>query len=424
MNAEHFTTTRTLVRGFANAMNLVSPEVQNHHEKVAYFAYRLAEAMGLNETERQLAFFGALFHDIGGFLNTGTVSLAELERHAKTVSTAGAALLKSFRSTRPFAEIVEGSQTPWQAFRLIPSKIRNTLQISQIVHLADAVTLLMNDTDSALNQVPRIRSLLHCAENREFGSDVLSAFDRVAEKEIVWLDLFYDPDRFLDFMPGDRPVSLDQTLLFTEFMSRIIDFRSPFTAMHSAGVAATAKALAECSGMSEEDCKVMQIAGFLHDIGKLRIPNAILEKPGSLSDSEFNIIKEHSYYTFIILRELDGFERITEWAAYHHEKLDGSGYPFHLRADELSAGARIMAVADIFSAITEDRPYRKGMRKEKALAVLRGDAGKGKIDRDTVELLADRYETVNERRRAASYAASRNYRKSLEQAERTERSNV
>ena len=100
-----------------------------------------------------------------------------------------------------------------------------------------------------------------------------------------------------------------------------------------AGVAAAARKLAELSGMNETDCKKMAIAGYLHDVGKLRVPNSILEKPGKLTDEEFNIIKEHTYYTRWILKDVDGFEKIANWAAFHHEKLNGKGYPFHLTGE-------------------------------------------------------------------------------------------
>ena len=130
--------------------------------------------------------------------------------------------------------------------------------------------------------------------------------------------------------------------------------------------------LAELAGMSREDCIMMKIAGDLHDVGKLKVPKAILEKPGRLTDEERNIIKEHPYNTRLVLMPIQGFGKIADWAGYHHEKLNGNGYPFHFGADVLDTGSRILAVADIFSAITERRPYRDSMPKEKAMSVLTG----------------------------------------------------
>ena len=185
--------------------------------------------------------------------------------------------------------------------------------------------------------------------------------------------------------------------------------------MHSAGVAASAKKLAELAGMSEEECLMMEIAGNLHDIGKLRVPRAILEKPGKLDEEEFNVVKEHTYYTRLILMDVEGFGKIADWAGFHHEKLNGRVYPFHFDAPMLDQGARIMAVADIFSAITEERPYRKGMDKENALKVLHENVESGGISGELVELLEAHYEEVDAARDARSREAGKRYFASLEQ---------
>ena len=206
---------------------------------------------------------------------------------------------------------------------------------------------------------------------------------------------------------------MEETVKLTRFMSRIIDFRSSFTAMHSAGVAASARELARLVGMTKEECLMMEIAGNLHDVGKLAVPNEILEKPGKLTDEEFNIVKEHPYYTRLILMDVDGFERIANWAGFHHEKLNGNGYPFHLAAEQLDLGARIMAVADIFSAITEVRPYRAGMTREQAVAVLKGNVEAGAICGRVVELLEAHYDEIDNAREMESRKAGQRYFESL-----------
>ena len=183
--------------------------------------------------------------------------------------------------------------------------------------------------------------------------------------------------------------------------------------MHSAGVAASAKALARLAGMSEEECMMMEIAGNLHDVGKLRVPNAILEKPGKLTEEEFNVVKEHPYYTRWILMNVDGFDKIADWAACHHEKLNGNGYPFHWNAEWLDPGARIMAVADIFSAITEVRPYRAGMDREQALKVMRENVQAGAICGKVVQMLETHYDEIDTARDLASREAGKRYFESL-----------
>jgi HD-GYP domain-containing protein (c-di-GMP phosphodiesterase class II) len=315
--------------------------------------------------------------------------------------------------TSPFANVVQESQTPWQLLQKLQAGIKTPQQIGQIVHLADAVSLLLDDSRPVLNQVGQIQTMIHSSSETEFSPEVLDAFDDLCAHESVWMDLMYRPQFFLDLITDNRWISLDETVKQTEFMSKIIDFRSPFTAMHSAGVAATATALAELAGMSEDECKMMRIAGYLHDIGKLKIPEEILEKPGKLTDEEFNVMKEHAYYTWVLLKDVKGFEQITSWAALHHEKLNGNGYPFHLSGSELPLGSRIMTVADIFSALAEDRPYRKSMEKEKVIDILKGDVERGLLSSSIVKLLIDNYEPINKRRDVESRSASKKYQEIL-----------
>ena len=114
----------------------------------------------------------------------------------------------------------------------------------------------------------------------------------------------------------------------------------------------------------------MRRAALLHDIGKLSVPNSILEKPGSLTDEEWKIMKMHPVYTRLILQTISGFEHLAFVASAHHERLDGTGYPDGLAADELPLTARIICVADTYQAITEDRPYRDGLPRQAALNIM------------------------------------------------------
>jgi HD-GYP domain-containing protein (c-di-GMP phosphodiesterase class II) len=142
----------------------------------------------------------------------------------------------------------------------------------------------------------------------------------------------------------------------------------------------------------------MRAAGYLHDLGKLTIPSYILDKPDRLTPDEMLCMKQHTYHTFRILDTIGGFPQVAEWAAFHHERLDGKGYPFHHGAKDLTLGSRIMAVADVFTAIAEDRPYRKGMSKANALGVMEKLVDDGGLDGDVVNKLKSGYEDIDARR--------------------------
>jgi HD-GYP domain-containing protein (c-di-GMP phosphodiesterase class II) len=206
-------------------------------------------------------------------------------------------------------------------------------------------------------------------------------------------------------------------ILYARFAARIIDFRSSYTAMHSSGVAATAVRLAEIMGMSANECKKMMIAGYLHDIGKLKVPKSILEKNEKLTDEEFNVVKEYAYYTHLLLKDIEGFEEISRCAALHHEKLNGYGYPFHLSKDQIPMGARIISLADIFSAVAEIRPYRTGMSKEDVIRILLDNVERGAMFSYLVELLITNYDEIQSIRDATVSGEGARYYASVVEVE-------
>lgn len=143
--------------------------------------------------------------------------------------------------------------------------------------------------------------------------------------------------------------------------------------------------MAKFYGVSTLEEMELLLAGALHDIGKLIISNDILEKPGRLTSDEFQEIKTHSYATWNILKQIDGLDTVTGWAAFHHEKLDGSGYPFGLTAPALDRNARLMACIDIYQAMTEPRPYKAGLSHGEAMSELRRLSAAEKLDGAIVE---------------------------------------
>ena len=411
---ERFTTMRALSNSLAEALNMIDPSIENHHQQTAYLAYMIARAADFDEKMLHRTYFSSLVHDIGFITMEKPGSVAELEKNAKQIAAIGARLIEGFPDSAEIANVVRNCQSSWSEYLSFSEedkiKYQNSARIASVVHLADIVSAMIKSNVSVLNQVKEIREAIGAFRGTEFSEEATDAFFRASENEFVWMDMRYNP-RFLNYFVGDiGEVSLEQTVKMTSIISRVIDYRSSFTAMHSAGVSASAAALARLAGMSEDECMMMTIAGHMHDVGKLKVPRAILEKPGKLTEEEFNIIKEHPYYTRLNMMGAEGFEKIADWAGFHHEKLNGKGYPFHFGAADLDTGSRIMAVADIFSAITEVRPYRAGMDRAGALAVLGENVRSGGIDGDIVALLADNYEQIDGlREEAAEREGSRYY---------------
>lgn len=167
--------------------------------------------------------------------------------------------------------------------------------------------------------------------------------------------------------------------------ARIIDFKSPFTLKHSTGIAEKTEIISKHLGFDAQEVQKLKVAALLHDIGKLAVPSELLEKPAKLTPDEYNTIKNHVVYTWNILNSVTGFNKIAFWAASHHERLDGSGYFRGINAQQLDMPSRILGCIDVYQALVENRPYRRGMNHDEAMKILFSEASKGKLDNYIVE---------------------------------------
>jgi HD-GYP domain-containing protein (c-di-GMP phosphodiesterase class II) len=166
------------------------------------------------------------------------------------------------------------------------------------------------------------------------------------------------------------------------FIAKIIDYKSVFTREHSTQIANKAWFMGKYYRYEPQELAELYLAASLHDLGKLATPSDILEKPGKLSGEEFEIIKKHVYLTWELLSDIEGFETICQWASNHHEKLDGSGYPFGKKASELDFNSRLLVCLDLYQAISEERPYHPGRNHADTMRIIYEIAGTGKIDWD------------------------------------------
>jgi HD-GYP domain-containing protein (c-di-GMP phosphodiesterase class II) len=157
----------------------------------------------------------------------------------------------------------------------------------------------------------------------------------------------------------------------------IIDAKSPFTSSHSHRMTSVALKIGARMGLEASELVALERAALLHDVGKLSVPNSILDKPGPLTSEEWDVIRLHPYYTQRILGHICGFETLARVAAAHHERLDGRGYYLGLKGDEIPLESRILAVADVFDALTASRPYRPALPEEVALRMMERDRDLG-----------------------------------------------
>lgn len=167
-----------------------------------------------------------------------------------------------------------------------------------------------------------------------------------------------------------------------------IEAKDPYTRGHTQQVSELSMLIAQRLGLGDDDQRVLNQAALLHDIGKIGIPDAVLNKPGKLTDDEFAMIKEHPVRGFRMIQHVRSLQRETDGVRYHHERLDGSGYPDGLVDDEIPLIARIIAVADVFDALTSARPYRRAFSFDEAIEVVKSERGT-RLDADCVDALLE-----------------------------------
>ncbi len=386
-----------LIIALSEVIDLADPFLNQHQLRTAFAVWKMGEVAGLSSERLERLFLGALLHDIGAFSLKEKLTLRNFENEdIEGHCIRGEILLKQIPWLKDSARIVRFHHVEWSHWN---ESIETPFVFeSQLICLADYVERYIDRERYILHQYEDIISIVKALSGVSFHPQVVDLFMMVSTREEFWLDMVSPRLSFilLNGGPfGKVEMGFSDLSLISELFRNIIDFRSRFTSTHSAGVSASAYMIAKTFGLTETEVELIKVAGNLHDVGKLAMPNVILEKPGKLTKKEMAIMKSHAYYTYFIINSIGGLQHIAECAAYHHEKLDGSGYPFHCTARELNIGARIMMVADIFTALVEDRPYRKGkLSQDSIVRILSQFSERNLLDPRIVNVLLDNYEEI------------------------------
>jgi len=414
MRREYAVPLYDMVRCLSRAMDFVDKRMVNHHQRVAYIAGAVAKELGMGTQRRDMLVLAGTLHDVGAVSLAERLSLLEFEAfNVEPHCERGYRFLHGFRPFHPIARQVLHHHLDWNDGKGEVSRGREVPLESHLLHLADRVDALIDHGRPVLLQSTRVCRELQLYSGSRFRPDLVEAFLECAAKEFFWLDIVsptIEPILATTLYDGRDSLDLDGLLEIAGLFSRVIDFRSRFTAVHSSGVAAVAEALARSAELPDRECRTVRLAGELHDLGKLAVPVEILEKPARLRPSERTIIRSHTYHTYRVLESVPGLEEVNAWASFHHERPDGKGYPFHVSGEKYSLCCRIMSVADIFTALTEDRPYRKGMESGAVLKTLQSMARHSQLDQGLVELVRRDFDQLNDARRVTQERALRDYR--------------
>ncbi len=372
----------------SDAVDLVGVKVLQHGKRVAFMALETARTLGIEESEQRELFRAALIHDCG-------VSSSEVHKHlvyeldwagSRDHCERGYKLMRDFEPFATLAEVILHHHTHWESplcQEIEPGKFR----LSNLIHLADRVDALIaqcQESDLLLARKP-IRARVETLAGSFFDPTLVKAFLETSANEAFWLTLeSHHLERQINetavHFADSRELTSPELMRLAQIFARIVDDKSAFTAEHSVGVSRLACLLGRLSGLSAKDCELLEIAGLLHDIGKLRVPDEVLDKPGPLNEVEFAVIERHTFETWQILRRVRAFDQVAEWASFHHESIAGNGYPFHRHGGEIPVQARIVAVADVFQAMAQDRPYRPTVGPDGVRAMLARMTAAGHLD--------------------------------------------
>jgi putative nucleotidyltransferase with HDIG domain len=355
---------------------------QRHGERVAYIAMRLGRSLKLSKEALVHVTVAGLLHDIGalGCFRDYNGDPRIMQEHCLV----GAAMVERFSSGEILAQAIKfHHETPNPEFSALSVPTEEVPLMARILSFADQLDLRLKRRLSNRRERDEIQGWVSMETGSLFYPEVAAAFEDVAKKEAFWLDI--EQSELLQItlrllfgqwqLPSTRELELGYTDTLAATFADLIDQKSKFTARHSRSVAETVRKLASALGWEKERLHEIFVAGLLHDLGKLAVQKNILDKPGALAPAEIEVIRTHTYYTHRLLTEAGFPTRIVEWASHHHERLDGKGYPFALAEKDLDEGARLMAIADIYAALTENRPYRLAMSSGDALNLLQRGAG-------------------------------------------------
>jgi HD-GYP domain-containing protein (c-di-GMP phosphodiesterase class II) len=323
--------------------------------------------------------FRALIHTVQ---HSGEISRSMIETRCQR----GASIARKMRFEESVAAGIQNLDEHWNGGGKPLGRVGNAIPLASRIALAAQIIDVFHiesGRDAALSEI-RKRS------GTWFDPAVVHSFERVAQQPSFWQGLAAETisETIFTLEPEQTIIYLDENYLddIAEAFAEVIDSKSPFTSGHSERVTLFSDMIAEELGMAPDRRRWLKRAALLHDIGKLGVSNSVLDKQGKLDSEEWADMKMHAVHTQTILARTSVFADLAETAAAHHERLDGTGYPKGLRADAIVLETRIITTADIFDALTADRPYRAAMPVTKALSIMREELDTA-IDRGCFEAL-------------------------------------
>ncbi len=416
-----------LLSALSYALDLTEGQPEGHGVRCCWIGMNIGRAIGLATDELSDLYYTLLLKDIGCSSNAARICQLyltddlEFKRDAKLLDESLPQVLRFVLShtglkaglSERFRSLVTIFTTGGEIAReLIETRCQRGAEIVRMMRFSESVASGILDLDEywngkgkpvglkgkeiALNAriglIAQVVDVFHTsagqvAAKKEvtrragtwFDPDLVKVFGKIAEDPAFWATLAApDLKETVIAMAGDEDTDgIDEDYLddVAAAFAEVVDSKSPFTSGHSKRVALFTDMIAEEMGIREDQRRFLKRVALLHDIGKLGVSNQILDKPGRPDDSEWASIRSHPALSEQILSKITAFKDLSRIAGAHHERLDGKGYPNGLRGDEICLETRIVTTADIFDALTADRPYRAAMPVSQALGIMERDIG-------------------------------------------------
>lgn len=402
---------REVTYALSEALDLVGIDDIRHGKRVAFMAVQCAKEGGVDASFVNEIICIGMLHDCGVSTTDMHKSLVtQLEWKDESLHCVrGAALLERVGLLRQYASHIFYHHSHWDELSRLPLDARIKRQ-ANLIYLVDRVDALRAQIEGPdLEKREKIEGIIEAHSGTFFDPELVKWFKLASRRNSFWFSLEEAPleEYLLEWVEEGGTDTYDFASIreVAQMFADIVDAKSPFTFEHSFGVAALSVYLAKVLRLGEQRTETVEIGALLHDLGKLRVNDDILNKNDKLDHSEIMSMHRHGFDSNMILHRIKGFKTIAQIASYHHEHLDGKGYPYSLKGDEIPMEARIVTVADIFQALVQKRPYRDEMDAASAFGVLKEMASKGKIDSGAVELvganLGEAYRLAKSRERAA-----------------------
>ncbi len=373
----------TLIR---RGLNLIDRRLADHGVKVMLVMQEMLAADGCQDEElKKILGLLALLHDVGAYRTEEIDNLVKFEMgNVWEHSVYGYLFLREFTPLGQWAEVVLYHHADYNTMEEQPEQIR---RYAQMMHTADRAVIWHDEVKRTEEDLDRHFSK---GSGIVFSPESIDLW-RHCQKSGIFSRL--DDPHCLDAALNCSRLSSQEATAYLSMVIRTIDFRSRVTVAHTVGVMEIGLHLARKMGFSEEICQQIYYGAMLHDLGKIGIPVSVLEKPGRLTPEETAIMRQHVTLSGQIIEGCVD-QTTARIALRHHEKLNGSGYPQGLSAEDLSLPERLLAVADIVSALCMSRSYKEAWPKERCLAVLWDMCREGELDSRIVSVMETFFDEI------------------------------